>query len=117
MLDNNTESQEYEDDDILIIEPGQESFYESGSESSDDDLQSSVARVDSLNQILKDVCTELYCINNNLSAQCNDPVHTPQMFAPHANSTPHTVHQHTTHKMAPGGLLLKAAQTINRNYQ
>ena len=68
LLDNNTDSQEYDDDDCLIIEPGQDSFYESKSDSSDDDLQSSVAQVNSCNQILKDVCTELYCINNNLSA-------------------------------------------------
>ena len=68
LLDNKSDSQEYNDDDFLIIEPGQDSFYESESDSSDDDLQSSVAQVNSCNQILKDVCTELYCINNNLSA-------------------------------------------------
>ena len=38
LLDNNTDSQEYDDDDCLIIEPGQDSFYESESDSSDDDL-------------------------------------------------------------------------------
>ena len=91
--DNKKERQEYADDDILIIESGQESFDESGSESSDDDLRSTVARVDSFNQILKDVCTELHCVNNDLSAQCDNPVHTPQEFAPYSNSTPHNVHQ------------------------
>ena len=91
---NTSNSQEYDDDDCLIIEPEENSFVESGSEDSDDDLQSSVAQVDSINQILKDVCTELHCINNNLSAQCNDPVHNPQLFEPHAISTPNRVQQH-----------------------
>ena len=90
---NSSDSHEDDDDDCLIIEPEQNAFNESGSNDSADDLRSSIAHVNSLNQMLTDVCTELHCINSHLSAQCNDPVHAPQIFAPHANSTPHTVHQ------------------------
>ena len=90
---NKVERQESVDDDVLIIESGQESFDESEYESDDDDLRSTVAQVDSLNHILKDVCTELHCVNNGLSAQCNNPVHTPLECAPHSISTPHKVHQ------------------------
>ena len=42
---------------------------------------------------MSDVCTDLHCINMNMSAQCNDPVHTTQVFAPQANSTPAVVQQ------------------------
>ena len=93
LSDNNIERQECVDDDVLIIESGQESFDESEYESDADDLRSSVAQVNSFNQILKDVCTELHCVNKDLSAQCNNTVHTPQEFAPHSISTPHNVHQ------------------------
>ena len=90
---NSTNSQD-DDDDCLLIEPEQDSFDESESDSDKSDLRDSVEGVHSLNQMLRDVCTELHCINSNLSAQCNDPVHTPQVFAPQANSTPNVVQQH-----------------------
>ena len=90
---NKTERQESADDDVLIIESEQESFSGSEYESDDDDLQPAVAQVNSINKMLKEVCSELHCVNNGLSAQCNDPVHRPQDFAPHPVSTPHNVHQ------------------------
>ena len=83
-----------DDDDCLLIEPEQDSFDESESDSDASDLRESIEGVHSLNQMLKDVCTDLHCINTNISAQCNDPVHTTQVFAPQANSTPTMVQQH-----------------------
>ena len=90
---NKIERQESADDDVLIIESDQESFSDSEYESDDDDLQPAVAQVNSLNQMLKKVCTEINCVNKGLSAQCNDPIHRPLDFAPHSVSTPQNVHQ------------------------
>ena len=64
------------DDDCLLIEPEQNSFDESDYESDSSDLREATEGVHSLNEIIRDVCTNLHCINLNMSAQCSDPVHT-----------------------------------------
>ena len=69
------------DQDCLLIDPEQESFDESEDDSDASDLRESIEGVHSINQMLRDVCTDLHCINMNTSAQCNDPVHTTQVFA------------------------------------
>ena len=81
------------DQDCQLLEPEQYSIDESYSDSDASDLKESIQGVNSINQILQDHCTELLCINMNMSAQCSDPVHTQQTFAPQASSTPAAGHQ------------------------
>ena len=56
------------DPDCLVIEPEHNSFDQSDDESDTSDLTASIARVNSLNQLLEDVCTRLNGINKNMSA-------------------------------------------------
>ena len=72
----------------MEIEAEHNSFEQSDDESETSYLTTSIARVNSLNQLLEVVCTELNCINKNMSAQCDNPVHNTQTFAPQAYSTP-----------------------------
>ena len=65
----------YDDQDLLLINPEQNSFDQSEEESDEDDITAAAAEVNSINQQLEDVCTALHCINENMSAQCNNPIH------------------------------------------
>ena len=75
------------DQKLLQIENKDNSLYLTDDESDSGNLAESIARVNSLNHLVEDICTELNCLINDMSAQCTNHVHNPQLFVPEANST------------------------------
>ena len=91
---NQTATSPYDDQDVLQIDHEQDSFDQYEEESSDEDLTAAAEDVNSINNQLQDICTTLHCVNANMSAQCNHPVHnTQRMFSPQVCSTPAATQQ------------------------